>query len=160
MCLALPIRIPCIRQTSRPESAEKTRLIEFGHMTEINRRKRTLSRPETFDFLRFTHSCSRARRGAFTMLRLMIKKRMWATLTAIREVLYRRRHEPVTKVGRWLNRVVRGYFNYHAVPRFLPSPAGPAYSSGTIKTGCGSRSPGQERHCYFIFAVCTTIAPP
>lgn len=41
---------------------------------------------------------------------------MRATLAVLREVLYRRRHEPVAEVGRWLNRVARGYFNYHAVP--------------------------------------------
>lgn len=95
---------------------EKTRLIEFGRTAEINRRKRGLSRPETFDFLGFTHCCSRTRRGAFTILRLTIKKRMRATLATLRETLYRRRHEPVVEVGRWLHRVVRGYFNYHAVP--------------------------------------------
>jgi len=95
---------------------EKTRLIEFGRTAEINRRKRGLSSPETFDFLGFTHCCSRTRRGAFTILRLTIKKRMRATLAVLREALYRRQHEPMMEVGRWLNRVVRGYFNDHAVP--------------------------------------------
>lgn len=41
---------------------------------------------------------------------------MRVSLAAIRETLKRRRHEPVAEVGRWLQRVVRGYFNYHAVP--------------------------------------------
>ena len=52
-------------------------------------------------------------------MRLTAKKRMRATLTAIRETLYRRRHEPVPVVGAWLNRVVDGYFAYHAVPTNL-----------------------------------------
>lgn len=54
--------------------------------------------------------------GGFTIVRLTIKKRMRATLAAIRATLMRRRHEPVPVVGRWLGRVVNGYFNYHAVP--------------------------------------------
>jgi hypothetical protein len=44
---------------------------------------------------------------------------MRATLAAIREALMRRRHEPVSVIGAWLNRVVQGYFNYHAVPTNL-----------------------------------------
>jgi hypothetical protein len=37
-------------------------------------------------------------------------------LAAIRETLLRRRHEPVAVIGNWLASVLRGYFNYYAVP--------------------------------------------
>ena len=97
-------------------NTEKTRLIEFGRYASERRRQRKLGKPETFDFLGFTHCCSRSRRGAFELVRLTVKKRMRATLAAIRETLMRRRHEPVTVVGRWLGQVVRGYYNYFAVP--------------------------------------------
>ncbi|WP_337994107.1 reverse transcriptase domain-containing protein [Pseudomonas shahriarae] len=97
-------------------NASKTRLIEFGRFAARNRRKRGLGKPETFDFLGFTHCCSPNRSGGFQILRLTVKKRMRATLLAIRDELKRRRHEPVRVVGQWLNRVVSGYFNYHAVP--------------------------------------------
>jgi group II intron reverse transcriptase/maturase len=97
-------------------NTEKTRLIEFGRYAAERRRARHLGKPGTFDFLGFTHCCARSRRGAFDILRLTVKKRMRGTLKAIRETLLRRRHEPVAVVGRWLGQVLRGYYNYFAVP--------------------------------------------
>ena len=81
-----------------------------------NRRKRGLGKPQAFDFLGFTHCCSTNRNGGFQILRLTVKKRMRATLLAIRDELKRRSHEPIRVQGQWLTRVVSGYFNYHAVP--------------------------------------------
>lgn len=92
-------------------NASKTRLIEFGRFAARNRRKRGLGKPETFDFLGFTHCCSTNRSGGFQILRLTVKKRMRATLLAIRDELKRRRHEPIGAQGQWLTRVVSGYFN-------------------------------------------------
>lgn len=97
-------------------NTEKTRLIEFGRYAHERRRQRKSGKPETFDFLGFTHCCTRSKRGAFELLRLTVKKRMRATLAAIRETLLRRRHEPVAVVGRWLGQVLRGYYNYFGVP--------------------------------------------
>lgn len=97
-------------------NASKARLIEFGRFAARNRRKRGLGKPERFDFLGFTHCCSSNRSGGFQILRLTLKKRMRATLLAIRDELKRRRHESVHVAGQWLTQVVRGYFNYHAVP--------------------------------------------
>jgi RNA-directed DNA polymerase len=94
---------------------DKTRLIRFGRYAAQQRRERGQGKPETFDFLGFTHCCGRSSRG-FKLVRLTTKKRMRATLASIRETLMRRRHEPVPVVGRWLGCVIRGYFNYHAVP--------------------------------------------
>lgn len=97
-------------------NASKTRLIEFGRFAAKNRRDRGLGKPETFDFLGFTHCCSTNRNGGFQILRLTVKKRMRATLPVIRDELKRPRHEPIRVQGQWLNRVFSGYFNYHAVP--------------------------------------------
>ena len=98
---------------------DKTRLIEFGRFAVERRRRRGRGRPETFDFLGFTHCCGTDRGGKFQVVRLTAKKRMRATLTAIRTKLYQRRHEPVPAVGSWLQRVLNGYFAYHAVPTNL-----------------------------------------
>lgn len=98
---------------------EKTRLIEFGRFAATNRRRRGQHRPETFDFLGFTHCCGQDRLGRFQLVRLTVKKRMRATLISIRQALMRRRHAPLTVAGSWLNRVVQGYYNYHAVPTNL-----------------------------------------
>jgi RNA-directed DNA polymerase len=90
----------------------KTRLIEFGRNAIKNRKQRGEGKPETFDFLGFTHCCSSTRKGWFAILRLTIKKRMRATLKAIRAKLREKMHDPVPEVGKWLGSVVRGYFNY------------------------------------------------
>ena len=83
-----------------------------------------IRKPETFDFLGFTHCCAKTRHGDFKIVRLTIKKRMRATLAAIRDALKRKRHDPVGRVGAWLTRALRGYFNYHAVPDNLKRLAG------------------------------------
>ena len=99
--------------------SDKTRLIEFGRYAAERRRKKGQGRPETFDFLGFTHCCGIDQQGKFQVVRVTAKKRMRATLTAIREKLYQRRHEPVPVVGAWLQRVLNGYFAHHAVPTNL-----------------------------------------
>jgi group II intron reverse transcriptase/maturase len=97
-------------------NAKKTRLIEFGRFAASTRKRRGQSKPETFDFLGFTHCCSTTRAGLFQVRRLTVKKRMRAKIAEIRVELMQRRHQPIAVVGKWLNRVVRGYLNYHAVP--------------------------------------------
>ena len=95
---------------------DKTRLIRFGIHAASNRRERGQGKPETFDFLGFTHICGKTKSGKFLLLRRTSKKRMRAKLKLIREGLLRRRHLPVPVQGRMLQAVVRGYFAYHAVP--------------------------------------------
>lgn len=96
---------------------EKTRLIEFGRFAEANRKRRGEGPPETFDFLGFTHSCGKTWRGGwFKVQRRTIKKRLRSKMQEIGQKLRKRIHEKVTATGEWLRSVVRGYFNYHAVP--------------------------------------------
>jgi RNA-directed DNA polymerase len=95
---------------------QKTRLLAFGRRVATQRALRGEAKPESFDFLGFTHCMARDTRGRYQVRRLTMKKRMRASLSAIRERLMVRRHEPIPQVGRWLRSVIRGYFNYHAVP--------------------------------------------
>jgi group II intron reverse transcriptase/maturase len=95
---------------------DKTRLIEFGRYAAERRAKRGEGKPETFDFLGFTHSCGTTRKGAFTIKRQSITKRLRAKLQEIKVQLTARMHSSVKKVGKWLRSVVQGWFNYHAVP--------------------------------------------
>ena len=95
----------------------KTRLIEFGRYAIDRRKGRGEGRPETFDFLGFTHLCAKTRRGGrFAIHRHTIAKRMRATLRAIKVKLRQRMHWPLGETARWLRRVVQGWLNYHAVP--------------------------------------------
>ena len=101
---------------------EKTRLIEFGRFAGINRRRRGERKPETFDFLGFTHMCSRTREEKrFTVRRKTIQKRMRAKLHEIKQHLHRHINDRVAAVGEWLRSVVQGYMNYYAVPGNLDS---------------------------------------
>jgi RNA-directed DNA polymerase len=95
---------------------DKTRLIEFGPRAARERAGRGLGKPETFDFLGFTHICARARNGRFWIRRKTISKRKRAKLKAVNDQLKRRRHLPIPEQGRWLAAVVRGHMAYYAVP--------------------------------------------
>ena len=95
---------------------DKTRLIEFGRFATANRRKRGLRRPETFDFLGFTHYCRTRRDGKFGLGRKPVAKRVTRTLKRIKEELYRRINRDIYEVAAWLGRVANGWFNYYAVP--------------------------------------------
>ena len=101
---------------------DKTRLIEFGRFALANRAKRGEGRPETFNFLGFTHRCGTRRSdGGFIVLRQSMSKRMGATLQRIGQHLLDNRSLPVNEQGRWLASVVRGWFGYHAVPGNTPA---------------------------------------
>src|SRR5205085_4663214 len=95
---------------------EKTRLIEFGRYAAENRKRHGLGKPETFNFLGFTFICGKSRRGKFLLKRKSRRDRMRAKLQAIKQELRQRRHQPIPVQGKWLRQVVKGYFNYYAVP--------------------------------------------
>jgi len=96
---------------------EKTRLIEFGRYAAERRAKRGEGKPETFNFLGFTHICGKNHKtGYFQLYRKTIGKRMAAKLKQIRQKLRERLHEKAKDTREWLQAVVRGYYQYHAVP--------------------------------------------
>jgi RNA-directed DNA polymerase len=96
---------------------EKTRLIEFGRYAAERRKKRGQGKPETFNFLGFTHMCGTSQKaGNFEVQRKTIGKRMAAKLKEIKAKLRQRRHESIEVTLKWLQSVVRGYFQYHAIP--------------------------------------------
>ena len=95
---------------------DKTRRIEFGRFARQSREQRGEGKPETFDFLGFTHICAKNRNGNYAIKRHTVAKRMRAKLAEIKLQLRQRMHEPVPRTGKWLKSVVQGYFNYYAVP--------------------------------------------
>jgi len=95
----------------------KTRIIEFGRFAERDRTNRNESKPETFDFLGFTHICGKTRKtGKFTIRRKPSRKRQRRLLKRIKETLRTRINKPVLEQGKWLKIVIQGYLNYYAVP--------------------------------------------
>jgi group II intron reverse transcriptase/maturase len=97
-------------------AAEKTRLIEFGRFAAERRKARGLGKPETFQFLGFTHICGKTRRGRFQLKRITDAKRLRAKLHKVKTECRRRMHLPIPDQGRWLGSVVAGHLNYYAVP--------------------------------------------
>jgi hypothetical protein len=94
-----------------------TGLVGLGRFAKQRRRRsRQSGAPETFDFLGLTHICSVTREGNFALVRHTTRKRLTAKLRSIGVELRRRRHDPIPAQGRWLSSVLRGHFNYYAVP--------------------------------------------
>jgi group II intron reverse transcriptase/maturase len=105
-----------IREFALSLHPEKTRLIEFGRFAAERRKRRGVGKPETFNFLGFTFICGKTRAGNFQIKRKTRRDRMRAKLKMVQEEMRRRMHQPIPDQGKWLYYVVRGYFNYHAVP--------------------------------------------
>jgi group II intron reverse transcriptase/maturase len=96
---------------------EKTRLIEFGRFADTNRRGRGGGKPETFNFLGFTHICGKTRRGKYCVLRQTMAKKKRAKLADLTKELRRRMHHPIRETGPWLRTVLLGHYQYYGVPR-------------------------------------------
>ncbi len=95
---------------------EKTRLIQFGRYAAQDRARHGLGKPETFQFLGFTHICATTKTGRFKVQRVTSKKKMRAKLHDLKVEMRRRRHLPIPEQGRWLASVLRGHYEYYAVP--------------------------------------------
>jgi RNA-directed DNA polymerase len=100
---------------------EKTRLLEFGPFAVASRKRRGEGRPETFNFLGFTHNCSETKGGRFTVRRQTIRKRMQTKLSEVKTELRQRMHDPIPEVGAWLRSVVLGHICYFGVPMNGPA---------------------------------------
>ena len=94
---------------------DKTRLLEFGRFAQRDRVRRGEGKPETFNFLGFTHICGKCRRGWFKVVRRTMQKRLQSKLREVNMELRKRLHEPVYKVGMWLKSVVLGHYRYYGV---------------------------------------------
>jgi len=95
---------------------EKTRLVEFGRYAAGDRASQGRGKPETFDFLGFTHLCGKTREGWFQLWRRTERRRLRAKLQEVKAELRRRWHHPIPEVGRWLGSVVDGHGRYYGVP--------------------------------------------
>jgi len=94
----------------------KTRLVEFGRFAAPNRRQRGDGKPQTFNFLGFTHSCAKTQGGRFMVLRQTMRSRWQAKLKDVKDELRRRLHHPVPEQGGYLRQVVLGHLHYYGVP--------------------------------------------
>ncbi|NIM16284.1 MAG: group II intron reverse transcriptase/maturase [Candidatus Aminicenantes bacterium] len=110
--VALRKRLARYELTLHPD---KTRLIEFGRFAVGNRDRKGRGKPETFDFLGFTHICSKNRCGGFFLRRKTIKKRYKRKVREVKQELRKRMHESIKETGEWLASVITGHTNYYGV---------------------------------------------
>jgi group II intron reverse transcriptase/maturase len=96
--------------------ADKTRVIRFGRSAPTDCARDGRRRPETFDFLGFTHIASREPGKCFRILRRTSRKKRKIKLAALTREARKRRHEPVRRQYGWLRSVLRGHYNYYGVP--------------------------------------------
>lgn len=106
----LPKRFAKFGLTLHPE---KTRLIAFGRFAEGEAKKRGKKKPDTFDFLGFTHICARSRQGKFTVHVKTIDKRLHRGLKSVAQWCKQHRHIPVDEQQRILNAKLRGHYQYY-----------------------------------------------
>lgn len=95
---------------------DKTRLIRFGRFADEDCRVRGEGRPNTFDFLGFTHICGKTRKGKFCLKRKTARKKLRNKLKEVSVELRRRMHDNPYETARWLRSVVQGHINYYGVP--------------------------------------------
>ncbi|HEY3426901.1 MAG TPA: group II intron reverse transcriptase/maturase [Negativicutes bacterium] len=97
-------------------AADKTRTIQFGKYAEERVKEKGQKRPETFDFLGFTHYCSKAWNGYFVVKVKTSAKKYRAKLKAINQWLKKVTHTTETKeLISKINIILRGYYNYYCV---------------------------------------------
>jgi RNA-directed DNA polymerase len=95
---------------------EKTRVLQFGRNARRDRKRQGLGKPATFEFLGFTHIAGISRRGEFQLRRRTSRKKRRAKQAQLKQEIEDRRHDPVPEQYRWLCSVMRGHYNYYAVP--------------------------------------------
>lgn len=103
---------------------DKTRILEFGRYAANNRARRGEKKPETFDFLGFTHICAKTRNGRFNVRRQTMKKRFRAKLSEVKAELRRRMTKPIPEQGAYLRSVLTGHARYYGVPGNGPTLTG------------------------------------
>jgi RNA-directed DNA polymerase len=94
---------------------EKTHLVAFGREA-LAQASRTGTKPDTFDFLGFTHKCARGRRGKFTVHVNTMKKRLRRSLKGITDWCRTHRHHDVDWQQATLNAKLRGHYQYYGRP--------------------------------------------
>ena len=97
-------------------NTEKTSLIEFGRYAVERRKERGKGKPDTFDFLGFTHICSKSRMGKFTVLRKTSAKKLRNKLAELKKTMRERLHWSIPNLGEWLKSVIIGHCRYYGVP--------------------------------------------
>jgi group II intron reverse transcriptase/maturase len=103
-------------QKFKLEIAEnKTKIIEFGRFAESNRKRRKMGKPETFDFLGFTHYCSKSKSGKFRVKRKTSNKKFKAKIKDFSMWIKRNRHKSISEIFNIVAAKLRGHYRYYGI---------------------------------------------
>ncbi|UMZ73039.1 group II intron reverse transcriptase/maturase [Natranaerofaba carboxydovora] len=96
-------------------STEKTKIITFGRFAEEKCGREGRKKPETFDFLGFTHYCSKSQRGKFRVKRRTSRKKYKTALLNMKEWIRNNRTTPTPKLMKELNAKLRGHYQFYGI---------------------------------------------
>lgn len=94
---------------------EKTQIIAFGRFAADNCRKQGKGKPDTFDFLGFTHYCSTSQNGRFRVKRKTSCKKLRQSLARCKAWLHANLTTPAIELMKVLELKLRGYYRYYGV---------------------------------------------
>ena len=94
---------------------DKTRLIEFGKCASFSRKRQGLGKPETFDFLGFTHYCSKSKNGKFRVKRKTSKKKFKQKVQEFKVWIKTNRHKPIDEIIQTTKKKLIGHYNYYGI---------------------------------------------
>ena len=93
----------------------KSKIIEFGRFAEKSRENRGDDKPDTFDFLGFTHYCSKSKQGWFRVKRKTSRKKQKTKIAKMKMWIRQRMHKPLKETIKTLNRKLIGHYNYYGI---------------------------------------------
>lgn len=94
---------------------EKTKILEFGRFAEENRRRKGQGNPQTFEFLGFTHYCSKSSKGKFRVKRKTSGKKFKAKVKAFKAWLKAERHQDVKDLMKTIRAKLTGHYRYYGI---------------------------------------------
>lgn len=93
----------------------KTKMIEFGKYANENRMRRNGQKAETFDFLGFTHYCSKSHGGWFRVKRRTSRKKFHLKVKNFKEWLKKSRTVPLKILMKQVNLKLLGHYRYYGI---------------------------------------------
>ena len=96
-------------------SAEKSKILEFGRFAAETRAKRDVGKPETFDFLGFTHYCGKSKKGKFRVKRKTSRKKYDAKIQAMKQWIKDNRNMPIWELVKKLRPKLSGHYRYYGI---------------------------------------------
>lgn len=104
-----------LKQIGLEFAEDKTRLIEFGKFAVGNAKMNGKGKPDTFDFLGFTHYCSKNRNGKFTVKRKTSKKKFKQKVQEYKIWIKENRNQPLTNIMATTKKKLIGHYNYYGI---------------------------------------------